>query len=44
MINSAGQRATGTIVTHQDLEAVVPLDWELFDIVTRGEVNLTIQF
>lgn len=44
MINGAGQRVTGTINTHQDLEAVVPLDWELFDIITCGEVNLTIQF
>lgn len=44
MINGGGQSLAGTINTHQDLEAVVPLDRELFDIVACGEVDLTIQF
>lgn len=35
---------TGRIHTHQDLEAIIPLDRELFDIITCGKVDLTIQF
>lgn len=38
------QSMTGRIHTHQDLEAIIPLDRELFDIITCGKVNLTIQF
>lgn len=44
MINDTGQSMTWRINTHEDLEAVIPLDWELFHIVTCGKVNLTIQF
>lgn len=43
VINDAAQSMTCTPNTHQDLKAVIPLDWELLDIVTRGKVNLTIQ-
>lgn len=44
MINDSGQLTTWRINTHQNLKAVIPLDWELFDIITCRKVNLTIHF
>lgn len=44
MINDAGELLTRLIITHQNLESIIPLNWKLLHIIACGKINLTIQF